>query len=278
MRAPLTLLIALLTTALAWAAATATAATNTAGAARAADGRQDRYRSLLKERRALQRESAILEIEAKSATAKSPYVFLDLEAATLEFRVRGKVLKTYRISGLSSDRRGKYPVDAEAIWNRFKGPLAVEEVQGGQPELVPPDPEEGREHGLLFSDPNQLRDQTGAVEIDTDAGILGIEAPSEYWIRLKEPLILHVHGKEDETVARQALQRFKNVLSSIGSAVSSFWGGDDAATDAAVPIWITLEPEIAKQLHHSLLPGETIWLVPPASRTTTAADATAASR
>lgn len=278
MRSPLPLFAVILTTALAFPSPAA-AATNTAGAARAADGRQDRYRSLLKERRALQRESAILEIEAKSAAAKSPYLFLDLEAATLEFRVRGKILKTYRLSRLSSDRRGKYPVDAEAIWNRFKGPLVVEEIQGGQPELVPPDPEEGREHGLLFSDPNQLRDQTGAVEIDSDAGILGIEAPSEYWIRLKEPLMLHVHSAEDETVARQALQRFKDVLSSIGSAVSSLWGGNDVAGDDAVPIWITLEPEIAKQLHHSLLPGETIWLVPPASRTTaTASDTATASR
>ncbi len=261
MTAPIPIFAALLVTSMAVPAGAGADATGTGGA-RVADGRQDRYRSLLKERRALHRENAILEIEAKSATAKSPYLFLDLEAATLEFRIRGKTLKTYRISGLSGDSRGKQPLDAKAIWSRFSGPLMVEEVQGGQPELVPPDPEAGRETGLLYSDPKQLRDETGAVEVDTDAGILGIEAPTEYWVRLKEPLILHVRGKYDESVAGQALQRFADVLSSIGSAVSSLWG-DSVATDATVPIWLTLEPEIAQQLHHSLLPGETIWVVPP---------------
>jgi len=262
MRAPTPVLAALLVTSVALSTGARTEATG-ATAARAADGRQDRYRSLLKERRALHRENTILEIEAKSAAAKSPYIFLDLEAATLEFRVRGKVLKTYRISSLSTDSRGKEPVNAEELWSKFSGPLMVEEVQGGQPELVPPDPEAGRETGLLFSDPNQLREETGAVEVDTDAGILGIEAPTDYWIRVKEPLMLHIHSPKDQSTSRQALQRFSDVLSSIGSAVSSLWGGGSSARDADVTIWLTVEPEIAQQLHHSLLPGETIWLVPP---------------
>ena len=264
MRSPIPCFAALLTVALALTPVSRAGAT-TEGRA---DGRQDRWRSLLKERRALQRENALLQVEAKSAASKSPYLFLNLQASTLEFRVRGKVLKTYRINGMSSDRRGKYPVDAEAIWSKFPGPLEVEEVEGGQPELVPPDPEAGRDRGLLFSDPNQLRNQTGAVEVDTDAGILGIEAPTEYWIRLKEPLVLHIHGKSDESVAGQAMQRFSDVLSRIGSAVSSLWGGGTAGTEDAVSVWLTLDPEIAQALHHSLLPGETILIVPPSAGTT----------
>ncbi len=225
----------------------------------------NRYRDLMKERHALMREKALLEIEARTAATGEPYVLLDLEAPALQFRIRGKTLKTYRIAKIAADARGRDPVPIEAVWGRFPGPLEVLEVQGGQPELVPPDPNTGRETGLLYTDPNQIRSQTGAVEVDTDAGILGIEAPTDYWIRLDEPIVLHIRTEKNESISDQAFARLAAMASDLRKAASRLWGTDGGQADAPVHLWITMDPDTARHLHHSLLPGERVFLVPPSA-------------
>ena len=93
----------------------------------------DKYQALLQQKRVLARKNAILQQEAAMAVTKSPYVFFHLEEPTLEFRVRGRALKTYTFSSMSLDVRGRIPADAETLWKSLEQPMKVIEIEGAHP-------------------------------------------------------------------------------------------------------------------------------------------------
>jgi hypothetical protein len=234
-----------------------------AGTAARAGGEMstERYRELLHQKRTLLREASQLKREAEWAAGKLPYIFFNMESGQLEFRLRGKMLKSYSVQGIFLDERLRRPATAEAIWRALDEPITLREKQGGRPELVPPDPEAGRETGLLYSDPNHLATQTGAKPIDTDAGVLGVDAPTEYYIEFEEKVIFFVRSPRTPTLRERAADRFSEMV----SAVSGLFGGERSQGDGKhrLKLYLVIEPEIAKYLHYSLLPGEKLVLVPP---------------
>lgn len=237
----------------------------TSDARAGAETQLDRYSALLQEKRALLRESGLLKQEAEVAATKSPYILFDPAARTLEFRIRGKTLKkAYSFSSIALDENGRRPASPEQIWKALQGPLTVLEKQGGRPELIPPDPETGREAGLLYSDPNQLAAQTGVVPVDTDAGLLGVDVPTDYHLKFEEDVVFHIRTAKTLTLRQKASSRLRDIAQSLRLSLAGLWGGGDSR--GSVPrlsLYMTTDSDTAKNLHYSLLPGERVFTVPP---------------
>jgi len=225
----------------------------------------DRYRELLGRKRSLLREAALLQREAEWAAGKPPYIFFNLENRQLEFRMRGRTLKTYPVKGIFLDEGLRRPATPEAVWRALDKPITVYDVEGGRPELVPPDPETGRTTGLLYADPNQLATQTGATSVDTDAGVLGVDAPAEYYIQFDEEVIFHIRSPRADSIRQRASRRLAEFAAGLRGMAGGWLGraGRKEGPTFRLTLYLTLEPEIAKYLHYSLLPGEKMIVVPP---------------
>lgn len=244
---------------------TALLATALAGSPRAGgEAPLDKYQSLIQEKRSLLREAQVLKQEVTMAATRNPYLLFDAKSGKLEFRVRGKTLKTYSFTAVTMDERGRRPADPEAVWTALQGALTVMEKQGGQPELIPPDPETGREAGLLYSDPNQLAEETGVKPVDTDAGVLGVDVPTDYYIRFEESVVFHIRTPKSLSFRQKAADRLGEIARSMRATWTSLWGGELAGdAQPRLALWLTTDTDTAKNLHYSLLPGEKLYLVPP---------------
>ena len=230
-----------------------------------AETAMDKYQALLQEKRGLARENAILKQEAEVAATKDPYIVFDPKERTLEFRVRGRTLKTYAFASVAHDERGRRQADSEAIWRMFKGPITVLEKEGGHPELIPPPPQEAEQTGQLYSDPNQLNAQTGAGPVHSDAGVLGVDAPSEYYIKFEEEVVFHVRTAKSLSFREKASDRLGEIIAGVREAVSGLWGSKDTqrAGEPVLTLYLTTDVDTAKFLHYSLLPGEKLFVAPP---------------
>jgi hypothetical protein len=227
----------------------------------------DRFRALVQEKRALGREADLLKLEAEAAATKQAYVLFDPRSGTLEFRVRGRAFKSYTFSTIAHDSRGRFPADPESVYRAVGARLTVAEKEGGHPELVPPTPTDGEEEPL-FSDPNQLIAQTGALTgpTPTDAGVLGVDAPSEYFIRFDENVLFHIRSTRSRTFREKAADQLSEIAENIRATWTGIFGPPrDIKTEGGprVEIYLTTDVETAKNLHYSLLPGERFFLVPP---------------
>lgn len=227
----------------------------------------DRFRALVQEKRALGRESDLLKLEAEAAATKQAYVLFDPKSGTLEFRVRGRAFKSYTFSSIAHDSRGRFPADPETVYRAVGARLTVAEKEGGHPELVPPTPTEGEEEPL-FSDPNQLISQTGALSgpTPTDAGVLGVDAPSEYYIRFEENIVFHIRNTRSRTFREKAADQLSEIAENIRATWTGIFGPPrDIKTGETrrMEIYLTTDVETAKNLHYSILPGERLFLVPP---------------
>jgi len=247
--------------------AAATALSLTPAISRAgAESDLDRLRHLVQTKRQLQREAVILKQEAAMAATHSPYLFLDTGSGNLEFRVRGKAFKTYTFK-VTLDEAGARPADPEQVWAAVDGPLVVDEIQAAHPELIPPDPETGREAGLVYSDPNQLAEETGVIPLRTDAGILGVDVPSEYYIKLDGDVVFHVRTPDARGLHEKAVDRLSAIAAGLKATFAGWFGGRDLPDQARpkLELYLLTDVDTAKNLHHSLLPGEKIFIVPPAA-------------
>lgn len=227
----------------------------------------DKYQALLQQKRVLARKNTILQQEAAMAVTKNPYVFFHLDEPKLEFRVRGRALKTYAFTSMSMDARGRIPADAETVWKNLEEPLTVLEIEGAHPELIPPDPNSGAEAGLLYSDPNQLNAQTGAalVPAHTDAGVLGVDVPTDYYVRFEQKVVLHIRTPKTLTFRQQARDRLDEIAQNLHHNLTTWWGHKDLDNPdkPRLEIYLTTDADTAKNLHYSLLPGEKVFAVPP---------------
>ncbi|HEY3175442.1 MAG TPA: hypothetical protein VGK94_06720 [Candidatus Polarisedimenticolia bacterium] len=249
------------------------AALSGAGASAGAETALDKYQALLQEKRALLRENGLLQREAALAATREPYIFFHLEESQLEFRVRGKALKSYKFKAMTFDERGRRRADPEAIWKTLDKPLTVLEIEGSRPELIPPDPNSSGETGQLFSDPNQLASQTGApsTPTHTDAGVLGVDVPTEYYIRFAMGdsggghVIINIRTPKTLTFRQKAADRFAEMVENISANLSSWWSGADPDPEhrPRLELFLTTDADTAKNLHYSLLPQERLFVVPP---------------
>ena len=230
-----------------------------------ADATLDKYQSLLQEKRAQTRQNAILAKEAELAAGKAPYIFFHVKEGKLEFRVRGRAFKSYTFASLTLDERGRRRADPEAVWKAIEKPLAVVEVQGAHPELLPPDPNAPQEEGQLYSDPNQLNGQTGAGPVHSDAGVLGVDVPTDYYIKLDQDVVFHIQTPRTQTFREKAADRLSDIAEGMRATLSGLWGKREIelAKKPRLELYMTTDPDTAKFLHYSLLPGEKILAVPP---------------
>lgn len=244
------------------------AAISAPGPVQARDEGLDRYRDLLHRKRTLERENAWLTLEARLAAGKDPYIVFDAAAARMDFRVRGVTFKSYSFSAVSLDPWTHRPPDPERIWRAIAAPIEIEMKEGGNPELIPPDPETGREAGLLYSDPNQLASQTGAVPVSTDAGLLGVDAPTDYDITFGGGLIIRIRSDREKSFRERAANGFGRLAAGARAALSGLLGGkmSDGASPPPLRLYLSTDEQTAKHLHFSLLPGEKFVVAPPPPR------------
>ena len=240
---------------------------STAGLHAGAESALDKYQALLQQKRVLARKNTLLQKEAEIAATKNPYVFFHLEESTLEFRVRGRALKTYTFASMTLDVRGRIPADAETLWKSLETPLTVIEIEGAHPELIPPDPNADAGSGLLYSDPNQLSSQTGVAQgpIHTDAGVLGVDVPTDYYVRFEENIVFHIRTPKTLTFRQQARDRLDEIAENLSHNLSGWWGRKklENPDKPRLEIYLTTDVDTAKNLHYSLLPGERVFAVPP---------------
>lgn len=139
------------------------------------------------------------------------------------------------------------------------------EVQGAHPELIPPDPNTAKDDGQLYSDPNQLAAQTGTGPVHSDAGVLGVDAPTDYYIKLDDGVVFHIRTPKTRTFREKAADRLAEIAENMRATLSSFWGAKEIeiAGKPRLELYLTTDPDTAKNLHYSLLPGEKVFAVPP---------------
>lgn len=207
----------------------------------------DKYRSLLEEKLALERENRSLQKEVELARSKSPYIMFDVHSGILSFRVRGKSFKEYQVKAISSRGWGRRPIAPEALWRRHEGPLTIAEKEGGRQEIVPPS-EDGAEAPHGGHDPGAEPD---------DATILGVKAPADYYIKFEEAVVFQVQSERRLSLREKAVQR----AGEFAAAVRDLWRTEDP--DEPLILYLLMDTETARHLYHSILPGERIYISPP---------------
>ena len=217
----------------------------------------EKYRDLLEEKSALRRENWFLQKEASLAASHSPYILFDVQSRKLEFRVRGKAFKSYRFSAVSYKNWGRRPVTAELIWRELDEPLTILEKEGGRPEIIPPS-RDGDDS--LYQNTNQADPNDGE---SGDAAMLGVEAPTDYYIKFEEKVVFHIRSEKSRSLHDKAIDRLSEIAGSVRSRFYDLWldpGRDDRPR---MTLYLTTDVDTAKQLYHSLLPGERIYITPP---------------
>ncbi len=230
------------------AVAVAVLASGLAVAGAGGETAMDKYQALLREKRALHRENWMLSQEANLAATKNPYILLDLERRELDFRIRGKTLKSYNFIRVSDRERGAVTADAEVLWRMVDGPLTLREKEGGRPEIIPPDP-------------NFDGEEPSATEGEvSDAALLGVEALTDYFIKFEEDVVFHVRTDRARTFREIAVERLGAIAEAVGSLLTRGPGEEEPR----LSLYLTTDERTARHLYHSLLPGERLFVTPPA--------------
>jgi hypothetical protein len=211
----------------------------------------DRYRSLLEEKFALQRENGSLEKEAELARSPAPYIFFDVQSGTLSFRVRGRAFKQYHVKAVSARSWGRRPIAPEALWRQHDA-LTILEKEGGRQEIAPPD-DDGPEAPGGTGDP--------AAEEPDDATKLGVKAPEDYYIQFEEAVVFHVQSDRRRSLREKAVERVGEIAAGFRSRVRDLWGSDDGAEP--LTLYLMTDAETARHIYHSILPGERLYISPP---------------
>src|SRR5262249_27211736 len=162
---------------------------------------------------------------------------------------------------ITLDERGRRRADAETVWKALEKPLSVVEVQGAHPELIPPDPNAAKQDGQLYSDPNQLMAQTGTGPVHSGAGVLGVDAPTDHFIRFDEGAAFHTRTAKTQTFREKAADRLAEIADSMRTTLSGLWGAKEIAVAGKprLELFLTTDADTAKFLHFSLLPGEKLF-------------------
>lgn len=206
----------------------------------------DKYRSLLEEKLALERENRSLEREAGLAGSRTPYILFDVHHGVLSFRVRGRSFKEYHVKAISSRGWGRRPIAPEALWRRHDGPLTILEKEGGRREIVPPGDEDTGAGG----------DRRSGDAPPDDAATLGVKAPQDYYIKFEESVIFHVQTERRLTLREKAVER----MGEIAAAVRDLWTDNP---DDPLVLYLLTDADTARRLYHSILPGEPVYISPP---------------
>jgi hypothetical protein len=241
----------------AWALLAAASAGVSADALAGAEAPLDRARSLLEEKMRLERENAVLRQELAYAATPHPYILVDLAAGSFEFRVRGKAHKTYTALAVELRDAAGRPIGIEELRRLAPEAVEVERKGEGPPEFKPPPAEGEAPEAEGRTDPN------GAPR-PTDAGLLGVDAPTDYDVDLEGGVRIEVRTRHDAT----RWERARRQLSEMGLAVADAVGGwlrsrrPDQNEGPRAVVRVTFDAARAKAFYHSILPTERFHFLP----------------
>jgi hypothetical protein len=226
-----------------------------------AEGPLDRVRALVEEKRRLEWENETMTKELAFASTTAPYVFVDLRKRTFEFRVRGKVHKTYKADAIEIHGDADRPLSEGALHALAPNPIDVVERAGGPPELKPPPVTAPDANGSDFTGPDP---NSGPVH--SDAGILGVDAPINYDVTLQAGISLEIRTAK----AASRWDQIRGSFAEAGRAVVETWrgwtGGSRPVLKAiqSAAVRVIVDEETAKAFYHSILPGEHVYFLPAA--------------
>ena len=183
------------------------------------------------------RRVALLESELVLARSRKPYLVVDAAARSLRYDLLGMTVRELgaqeiRIDGVRRPGEGGVP-----------GPLSLAGIvtlkeKEKDPRLTPLTPE-------------QI--EAGAAD-ENVADALPPEAPADYTLTFKQPVVVRVVGVAETrtTVSRLA----------------SFWqwirgGGKEGGRDVALRMTVHLDETAAREVYRSLVPGVRLVVVPP---------------
>jgi len=219
------------------------------------------YLELRARRDELLRLEKLLEQESRLASARAPYVVLDLGRRTMDFRIRGKTFKSYRFDTIRMESRSN-DLTLSEVSRRLAEPVTLASKEGGNPELIPPDPD---------ADPNLAAD-ADEEEQASDAALLGVEAPTDYQVDFEEGVVFHVSAPHAEGLMDKAMQGLGKLASGLGSLFSGWLSEPADENTPWLELSLTASAETVRQMHHSLMPGERFLIVLPGAGGTAGAD------
>jgi len=185
----------------------------------------------------LRREVARLEGELALARSRKPYLVVDAPAHRLRYGLLGMTMReipasAIRIEGLARSGAGDEP-----------GPLALAGIltlkeKEKDPRLVPLTPE-------------QIE---GGAADENVADALPPEAPDEFSVQFKQPIVLRVEGVPEKKGAWTG---------SFGEWGRLWPGGGGSGARAALHLAVHVDETAAREIYRSLVPGERLLLVAP---------------
>lgn len=219
----------------------------------------DRVRSLIEEKRALTWKNQQLTTELSYASTPAPYVFVDLQSRAIEFRVRGKAHKIYHADAIEVLGDEGKPISQAALHSLAPNPVEVLEKAGGPPELKPPPASAPDANGSNFTGPDP-----NAGPVQSDAGILGVDAPTNYDVALEGSVTIQIRTVPRETRWEKIRGTFSEALAAFASALRHLTGGGRPETPVvhSAAVRVTFDEESAKAFYHSILPTEHVFFLP----------------
>jgi hypothetical protein len=230
-----------------------------AAAVAGAESPLDRVRSLVEEKRRLEWENDRLTKELAFASTPAPYIFVDLHARTIEFRVRGKAHKSYTASAIEVLGDAGRPLTESALYALAPKPIEVVEVAGGPPELKPPPASAPNPNASDFTGPDP-----NAGPVHSDAGILGVDAPTNYDVSLQGGVKFEIRTPKAPTRWEKLRDTFTEAGHALAETLRGWTGGATAGSKAIreAAVRVSLDEDSAKALYYSILPGEHVYFLP----------------
>jgi hypothetical protein len=185
----------------------------------------------------LRRQVARLEGELALARSRKPYLVVDAPAKVLRYGLLGMTMReiparAIRIEGLGRSDTADEP-----------GPLALAGIMTLK--------EKERDPRLVPLTPEQIE---GGAADENVADALPPEAPDEFSVQFKQPIVLRVEGVPEKKGAwTGSLGGWRRLWPS--------WGG--SGTRAALHLAVHVDETAAREIYRSLVPGERLLLVAP---------------
>ena len=235
-----------------------------------AESSLDRLKSLIEEKRRLEWDNGSLTQELAFAATPAPYILVDVPRRTFEFRVRGKTHKKYEALKIEiHDGRGR-PMTLSDFSLSAPDPLEVLDKAGGPPEIKPPSNDPADPTGAGGANQNVSAGDAGGADPNlgvrrTDAGVLGVDAPTDYDISLENGIRIEIRTRPDESGLGKTWRSLGEIGAAVSHAIKSWFSGDDArrGAEATPAVRVEVDPNLGKAIYHSLLPGEHVYFLPP---------------
>jgi len=186
---------------------------------------------------ALRRRVALLESTLALARSRKPYLVVDAESKHLRYELLGMTLRDLAAREIDIDGLGRSGEGGDPGPQSYAAILTLKE-KDHDPRLSPLTPE-------------QIE---GGAADENVADALPPEAPSDYTLAFRQPVVFRIEGTPGKRSVLSRLFDWWPLTGSTGGA------GREAI---ALRLTIQLDETSAREMYRSLLPGERLVVVPP---------------